>query len=92
MADDIAGLLDVTGIKGKVALAGIAVGGAIALHFAARYPDRASAVVVGSPATSIEAGPRVRGAGARRRDRDRRHGVRRRRLDAERLSGRTARQ
>ncbi len=54
MADDILGLLDVTGIKGKVALAGIAVGGAIALHFAARYPQRASAVVACSPATSIE--------------------------------------
>jgi 3-oxoadipate enol-lactonase len=36
MADDIAGLLDALGIDGKVALAGIAVGGAIALHFAAR--------------------------------------------------------
>ena len=55
MADDIAGLLEVAGITGKVALAGIAVGGAIALHFASRYPQRASAVVVGSPATSIEA-------------------------------------
>lgn len=54
MADDIAGLLDVAGIKGKVALAGIAVGGAIALHFAARHAGRTSAVVVGSPATSIE--------------------------------------
>jgi 3-oxoadipate enol-lactonase len=54
MADDIAGLLDVCGIKGKVALAGIAVGGAIALHFASRHAARASAVVVGSPATSIE--------------------------------------
>jgi 3-oxoadipate enol-lactonase len=54
MADDIAGLLDATGIKGKVALAGVAVGGAIALHFAARYPQRTSAVIVGSPAISIE--------------------------------------
>src|SRR6202046_1079020 len=53
MADDIAALLDVLGIKGKVALAGIAVGGAIALHFAARYPDRARSVVVGSPATGM---------------------------------------
>ena len=53
MADDIAALLDALGIAGKVALAGIAVGGAIALHFAARYPDRASAVAVGSPATGI---------------------------------------
>src|ERR1700726_1632105 len=54
MADDIAALLDHVGIKGKVALAGTAVGGAIALHFAARYPKRTSGVVVGSPATGIE--------------------------------------
>jgi 3-oxoadipate enol-lactonase len=53
MADDIAALLDHAGIAGKVALAGVAVGGAIALHFAARYPERASAVAVGSPATGI---------------------------------------
>jgi 3-oxoadipate enol-lactonase len=53
MAEDIAALLDHIGIAGKVALAGIAVGGAIALHFAARYPERASAVAVGSPATGI---------------------------------------
>src|SRR3982075_1777886 len=54
MADDIAALLDALGIAGKVALAGIAVGGAIALHFAARYPERTSAVAVGSPATGVE--------------------------------------
>jgi 3-oxoadipate enol-lactonase len=53
MADDIAALLDALGIKGKVALAGVAVGGAIALHFAARYPERTSAVVAGSPATGM---------------------------------------
>jgi 3-oxoadipate enol-lactonase len=53
MADDIAALLDSTGIAGKVGLAGVAVGGAIALHFAARYPERTSAVAVGSPATGI---------------------------------------
>jgi 3-oxoadipate enol-lactonase len=53
MTEDIAALLDRTGIAGQVALAGIAVGGAIALHFAARYPDRTSAVAVGSPATGI---------------------------------------
>jgi 3-oxoadipate enol-lactonase len=53
MADDIIALLDALGIAGKVALAGIAVGGAIALHFAARYPERTSAVAVGSPATGI---------------------------------------
>jgi 3-oxoadipate enol-lactonase len=55
MAGDIAVLLDAVGISGKVALAGIAVGGAIALHFAARYPERTSAVAVGSPATGVAA-------------------------------------
>jgi 3-oxoadipate enol-lactonase len=53
MADDIAALLDHTAIAGPVALAGVAVGGAIALHFAARHPDRTRAVAVGSPATGI---------------------------------------
>jgi 3-oxoadipate enol-lactonase len=53
MVDDIAALLEHIGIAGSVALAGVAVGGAIALHFAARYPDRVSAVAVGSPATGI---------------------------------------
>ena len=53
MADDIAGLLDALGIVGKVALAGVALGGAIALHFAARYPERTSAVAVSSPATGV---------------------------------------
>src|SRR5260370_28442349 len=42
MADDIAALLDHVGIKGQVALAGIAVCGAIALHFPAPYPERTS--------------------------------------------------
>ncbi len=53
MAADIIALLDKVGITGKVALAGVAVGGAIALYFAARYPERTSAVVVGSPATGV---------------------------------------
>jgi 3-oxoadipate enol-lactonase len=55
MSGDIAALLDALGISGRVALAGVAVGGAIALHFAARYPARTSAVAVGSPATGIAA-------------------------------------
>jgi 3-oxoadipate enol-lactonase len=59
MADDIAGLLDRNGIAGKVALAGVAVGGAIALHFAARHPARTGAVAVGSPATGIAADRRA---------------------------------
>jgi len=53
MAADIAALLDKLGITGQVALAGVAVGGAIALHFASRYPERTSAVAVGSPATGV---------------------------------------
>jgi 3-oxoadipate enol-lactonase len=59
MADDVAALLDTLAIKGKVALAGIAVGGAIALHFAARYPERSSAVIAGSPATGVAAERRL---------------------------------
>jgi 3-oxoadipate enol-lactonase len=59
MADDIAALLYTLTISGKVAVAGIAVGGAVALHFAARYPERTSAVVAGSPATGIAAERRV---------------------------------
>ncbi|MSP00992.1 MAG: alpha/beta fold hydrolase [Acetobacteraceae bacterium] len=51
MADDLKGLLDALSITGKVALAGIAVGGAIAMHFAVRYPDRAAALVAHGPAT-----------------------------------------
>src|ERR1700716_2343696 len=58
MADDIAALLDHIGIAGKVALAGIAVGAAIALHFAARHPERTSAAAVGSRATGSAPEPR----------------------------------
>lgn len=53
MTDDLIALLDGLGITGKVALAGTAVGGAIALHTAARLPDRVAAVIATSPATSI---------------------------------------
>src|ERR1041385_497562 len=53
MADDLVSLMDALGIAGKVALAGIAVGGAIALHTAVRYPQRVAAVVASSPAISI---------------------------------------
>jgi len=53
MTGDLIALLDGLGIKDKVALAGTAVGGGIALHTAFRFPDRVSAAVVTSPATSI---------------------------------------
>jgi len=52
MADDLKGLLDALKI-GKVALAGIAVGAAIAVHFAVRNPDRAAALVLHGPATGV---------------------------------------
>ena len=53
MVDDLAALVDALGIAGRIALAGIAVGGAIALHAAARLPQRICAAVVGSPATGV---------------------------------------
>lgn len=53
MSDDLVALLDRLGIAGKAALAGVAVGGAIALHTAVRHAARVSAVIVSSPAVSI---------------------------------------
>ena len=53
MVDDLVALLDTLNLAGKVALAGIAVGGAIALHAAVRFPHRISAAVVSSPAIGV---------------------------------------
>lgn len=58
MADDAAELLDALAIKGKVAIAGIAVGGAIAIHFAARHASRTAALIAMGPAVGIPAGRR----------------------------------
>ena len=55
MADDLAAVLDATGVTGQVALAGTAVGAAIAIHFAVRHAGRAGALVVTSPATGVPA-------------------------------------
>jgi 3-oxoadipate enol-lactonase len=55
MADDLGALLDALGITGKVSLAGIAVGGAICMHFAARHPDRVAALVMHGPAPGVTA-------------------------------------
>jgi 3-oxoadipate enol-lactonase len=55
MADDLNALLDACGITGKVALAGIAVGAAIAVHFAVRHPERAAALILHGPATGVAA-------------------------------------
>ena len=53
MTDDVAGLLAALGIVGKVAIAGCAVGGAIALNFAHRHADRTAALIAMGPALSI---------------------------------------
>jgi len=53
MTDDLVSLMDALRIAGKVALAGVAVGGAIALHTAVRYPQRVAALIASSPAISV---------------------------------------
>jgi 3-oxoadipate enol-lactonase len=53
MTDDLVSLMDALGVTGRVVLAGVAVGGAIALHTAVRHPQRVAAVVVSSPAIGI---------------------------------------
>jgi 3-oxoadipate enol-lactonase len=53
MVDDLAALLDALAITGKVALAGIAVGAAIAVRFAVRYRDRVAALVLHGPALGV---------------------------------------
>ncbi|HEX3990373.1 MAG TPA: alpha/beta fold hydrolase [Acetobacteraceae bacterium] len=55
MADDLKALLAALGITGKVAIAGIAVGAAIGMHFAVRNPDRAAALVLHGPAPGVSA-------------------------------------
>jgi 3-oxoadipate enol-lactonase len=53
MADDLLSLLDALDIKIKVAIAGGAVGGGVALHFAVRHPQRAAAIIAMSPSASV---------------------------------------
>jgi 3-oxoadipate enol-lactonase len=55
MASDIVTLLDSAGRSGPIVVTGGAVGGAIALHLAARYPDRVLGVAAFGPATFIPA-------------------------------------
>lgn len=58
-ADDLLGLLDALDIQGPVALAGIAVGAAIAIRFATRHAGRASHVLALAPAAGVAAGARA---------------------------------
>jgi 3-oxoadipate enol-lactonase len=53
MVDDLIALLGAIGISDKVALAGVAVGGAIAMHAAVWFPQRVAAIVASSPAVGI---------------------------------------
>ncbi len=53
MADDIAALLAALGIAGKVAIAGCAVGGGIAMTFALRHEAATAALIAMGPATGI---------------------------------------
>jgi pimeloyl-ACP methyl ester carboxylesterase len=53
MAQDLESLLDALEIRGPVVLAGCAVGGAIALHFAATRPQRLRGLIAMGPATGI---------------------------------------
>jgi 3-oxoadipate enol-lactonase len=53
MVDDLIALLDALHISEKVTLAGVAVGGAIAMRTAVRFPQRIAAVVASSPAVGI---------------------------------------
>jgi 3-oxoadipate enol-lactonase len=50
---DLAALLDALDIQGPLAVAGIAVGAAIAIRFAARYPQRVSHLVAMAPACGV---------------------------------------
>ena len=59
MADDIAALLDHCGRREPVVIAGGAVGGGIALHFAARHVGRVRGVVALGPATGVPADRRA---------------------------------
>jgi len=56
---DLAALLDVLGLRAPVHLAGCAMGAAIALAFAGRYPTRIGRIVAASPATWANADPVV---------------------------------
>jgi 3-oxoadipate enol-lactonase len=59
MVADLVALMDALGLEGKVALAGTAVGGAIALRTAVRFPRRVAALAMSSPAIGIAADRRA---------------------------------
>ena len=58
--DDLAALLDATGIAEPVVLAGVAVGAGIAIRFASRYPHRVSSLIAMAPACGVAPDTRER--------------------------------
>ncbi|MDR5748734.1 alpha/beta hydrolase [Caballeronia sp. LZ029] len=56
--DDLAALLDASGLNEPVVLAGVAVGAGIAIRFAARYPHRVRALIAMAPACGVAADAR----------------------------------
>ena len=87
MTNDLIALLDALGIKEKVALAGTAVGGAIALHTAVRFPRARRRRDRLEPRSLDSRGEPRRRAGARRALRARRPALRGRRHRRQRLPG-----
>jgi 3-oxoadipate enol-lactonase len=55
LGGDAVRLLDALGVDTPVVPIGVAVGGALALHLAANYPQRVQRAIAGSPATGIPA-------------------------------------
>jgi 3-oxoadipate enol-lactonase len=53
LADDLRALLDTLDLAAPVAVVGCAVGGAVAINFAARYPERTAKLIVTSPSTGV---------------------------------------
>ena len=53
LADDLAAMLDRLGVNQPIAVAGCAVGGAVAIHFAARHAERVAGLVAMAPATFL---------------------------------------
>ncbi len=74
LADDLAALLDALGLCEPVAVAGCAVGAAIAIRFAYRYPHRTDALIAMAPATGLP--PERRAAALERADTLERDGAR----------------
>lgn len=73
-ADDLAALIDSLGIEGPVAVVGSALGAAVAVRFAVRFPQRTAVLFVTSPATDVE--PERRSWMLDRADQLERHGTR----------------